>query len=314
MNFEHEAGVGAVNRSAMGDGVAVRLPFRAPFDWPLLLGFLGPRAIPGVENVAGDCYRRTIALDGRHGIVEVRPRDGALEAMIRFPVAGALDAIAGRLIRQFDLAADAAAIGTHLIRDPLLAPLVAARPGLRVPGAWEPFELAVRAILGQQISVAAATVLAGRVAACYGTPLRLEDGAPPPPGLSHVFPAPADLTGADPGILRVPRARAATIAGLAAAVMAEPDLLAPTQPLDDSVARLCRLPGIGLWTAHYVAMRALRAPDAFPAGDLGLRKAAATADGVPALKVLEARAEAWRPWRAYAAIHLWFSLAAVQGG
>ncbi|MGB8843832.1 MAG: 3-methyladenine DNA glycosylase 2, partial [Aliidongia sp.] len=116
------------------------------------------------------------------------------------------------------------------------------------------------------------------------------------------------------GVLRVPRARAATIAGLAAVVMAEPDLLVPIQPLDDSVARLCRLPGIGPWTAHYVAMRALRAPDAFPAGDLGLRKAAATADGVPALKVLEARAEAWRPWRAYAAIHLWFSLAAVQGG
>ncbi|MEA2756168.1 MAG: AraC family transcriptional regulator [Aliidongia sp.] len=294
-------------------GVAIRLPYRPPFDWPVLLGFLGPRAIPGVEMVEGECYRRTIALDGRHGVVEVRPGEGALEAIIRFPVAGALGAIAERLTRQFDLAADAAAIDAHLARDPLLAPLVAARPGLRVPGAWEPFELAVRAILGQQISVAAATVLAGRVAACYGTPLRLDDGAPPP-GLSHVFPGPADLTGADPGILRVPGARAAAIAGLAATLVREPDLLSPEQSLDDSVARLCRLPGIGPWTAHYVAMRALRASDAFPAGDLGLRKAAATPDGVPALKVLEARAESWRPWRAYAAIHLWFSLAATQGG
>jgi AraC family transcriptional regulator of adaptative response / DNA-3-methyladenine glycosylase II len=294
-------------------GIAIRLPYRAPFDWPVLLGFLGPRAIPGVEMVEGECYRRTIALDGRHGVVEVRPGEGALEAIIRFPVVGALGAIAERLTRQFDLAADAAAIDAHLARDPLLAPLVAARPGLRVPGAWEPFELAVRAILGQQISVRAATVLAGRVATCYGTPLRLEGGAPPP-GLSHVFAAPADLTGADPGILRVPGARAAAIAGLAATLVREPDLLSPEQSLDDCVARLCRLSGIGPWTAHYVAMRALRASDAFPAGDLGLRKAAATPDGVPALKALEARAEAWRPWRAYAAIHLWFSLAATQGG
>jgi AraC family transcriptional regulator, regulatory protein of adaptative response / DNA-3-methyladenine glycosylase II len=294
-------------------GVAIRLPYRPPFDWPVLLGFLGPRAIPGVEMVEGECYRRTIALDRRHGVVEVRPRDGSLEAIIRFPVADALGVIAERLTRQFDLMADVAAIDAHLGRDPLLAPLVAARPGLRVPGTWEPFELAVRAILGQQISVAAATMLAGRVAACYGTPLRLEDGKPSP-GLSYVFPAPADLTGADPGILRVPGARAAAIAGLAAALVREPDLLAPGQSLGDSVARLCHLAGIGPWTAHYVAMRALRAPDAFPAGDLGLRKAAATPDGVPTLKKLEARAESWRPWRAYAAIHLWFSLAATQGG
>jgi AraC family transcriptional regulator of adaptative response / DNA-3-methyladenine glycosylase II len=294
----------------------IRLPYRPPLDWPALLSFLGPRAIPGVEAVEGDCYRRTIAIEGRHGVVALRPvaMTSELEATIRFPDPAALDAIAERLARQFDLAADAMAIGAALAIDLLLAPLVAARPGLRVPGAWAPFELAVRAILGQQISVRAATVLAGRVAACYGTALRLEDGAPPPAGLSLVFPEPAALTGADPGVLRVPGARAATIAGLAAALEHEPDLLAPDLPLDEIVVRLCRLRGIGPWTAQYIAMRAMREPDAFPAGDLGLRKAAATAEGVPSQKELAQRAEAWRPWRAYAAIHLWFSLSPNQGG
>jgi AraC family transcriptional regulator of adaptative response / DNA-3-methyladenine glycosylase II len=299
-----------------GGGVTIRLPYQPPFDWPAFLGFLEPRAIPGVEGVEGECYRRTIALEGRHGVVELRPaaQAGQLEATIRFPVVAALGTIVARLKRQFDLDADTSAIEAHLASDPLLAPLVAARPGLRVPGAWEPFEMAVRAILGQQISVGAATVLAGRVAACYGMPLRLEDGEPPPPGLCQVFPQPADLTGADPGILRVPRSRAATIAGLAAALVREPDLLAPILPLDESVARLCLLPGIGAWTAHYVAMRALREPDAFPAGDLGLRKAAATAGSIPTMTELADRAESWRPWRAYAAIHLWFGQAANKGG
>jgi AraC family transcriptional regulator of adaptative response / DNA-3-methyladenine glycosylase II len=303
--------VGAVATELPG-AVTVRLAYKPPFDWPLLLGFLGPRAIPGVEAVEGDCYRRTIALDGEYGVVEIRPAASALAATIRFPVASAVDAIVNRLKRQFDLDADAAAIDGHLAGDPLLAPLVTARPGLRVPGAWDPFELAVRAILGQQISVRAATVLAGRVAAEYGTALGLDDA--PPRGLTHVFPAPRDLIAADPAVLRVPRARAATIAGLAEALLREPDLLAPTQPLDEAVARLCRLPGIGPWTAHYIAMRALREPDAFPSGDLGLRKAAATGEGVPTIRQLEGMAEAWRPWRAYAAIHLWFGLATPQGG
>ena len=306
------------SRSGPGDAgrVTIRLAYQPPFDWAALVGFLGPRAIPGVEAVEGDCYRRTIGLDGRHGVVEVKPapQGAQLEATIRFPVVSALGTIITRLKRQFDLDADAVAIGAHLSADTLLAPLVAARPGLRVPGAWDPFELAVRAILGQQISVGAATVLAGRVATSYGAPLLLEDGGPAPPGLSHVFPAPAALTAADPGVLRVPRARAACIAGLAQALVAEPDLIAPILPLDETVERLCRLPGIGPWTAQYVAMRALREPDAFPSGDLGLRKAAATAAGVPTIKELEARSEAWRPWRAYAAIHLWFSLSSAQGG
>ncbi len=307
-------------KSADGNGheagaVTLKLPYQVPFDWPLLAAFLGPRAIPGVEQVVDGVYRRTIALDGRHGIVEIGPVPGerCLAVRIRFPVMAALGTIVTRVKRQLDLDADVEAIDAQLGQDPVLAPLVAARPGLRVPGAWDPFELAIRAILGQQVSVAAATNLAGRTAALYGEPLRLEDGEAPP-GLTHVFPSPAQLVSADAGVLRMPRSRAATIAGLAAAIEAEPGFLKPFRPLDEAIETLCRLPGIGPWTAHYIAMRALREPDAFPAGDLGLRKAAADADGVPSQKALEARSQAWRPWRAYAAMHLWFSLSGPQGG
>ena len=291
------------------------LAVHEPFDWALIAGFLAPRCIPGVETVDGLAYRRTIELAGRHGTIELGPdAAGALGVTIRHPDTAAQAMIVARLGRQFDLMTDIAAIAAQFGRDGLLAPMVAARPGLRVPGAWDPFELAVRAILGQQVSVAAATTLAGRVALAYGAPLALEDGMPPPPGLSQVFPAPAALLGADPGVLRIPTKRAQTIAGLARAALAEPALFEGGLPLDDLVARLDELPGIGPWTAHYIAMRALREPDAFPSGDLGLRKAMATASGLPSFKEMDARAEAWRPWRAYAALHLWMSLGGGTGG
>jgi 3-methyladenine DNA glycosylase/8-oxoguanine DNA glycosylase len=291
------------------------LPVHEPFDWTIIAGFLGPRCIPGVEIVDGLAYRRTIALGGRHGTIELAPdAAGRLALRVRHPDPASRDLIARRLVRQFDLMTDIAAIAEQFGRDPLLGPMVALRPGLRVPGAWDPFELAVRAILGQQVSVAAATTLAGRVAMAYGEPLRLDDGLPPPPGLAQVFPGPAALTGADPGVLRIPTKRAQTIAGLAAAALAEPALFEGGLPLADLVERLDALPGIGPWTAHYIAMRALREPDAFPSGDLGLRKAMATAAGLPSFKEMDARAEAWRPWRAYAALHLWMSLGGGAGG
>lgn len=290
------------------------LPVRHPFDWPLIAGFLAPRCIPGVEAVAGQAYRRTIALDGRHGTIEIGPdAAGALGVTICHPEVAAHPAIVARLGRQFDLMTDIDAIRTQFGQDPLLAPMVASRPGLRVPGAWDPFELAVRAILGQQVSVAAATTLAGRVALTYGAPLRLEDG-PPPAGLSRVFPPPAALVAADPTVLRIPTKRAQTIAGMAQAALADPALFEGRLPLDELVARLDALPGIGPWTAHYIAMRALREPDAFPSGDLGLRKAMAVAGVLPSFKDMDARAEAWRPWRAYAALHLWMSLGGASGG
>ncbi len=290
------------------------LPVREPFDWAQVAGFLAPRCIPGVEAVDGLAYRRSILIDGRHGTIEIGPGIDGLAVAVRHPDPAAHDAIARRIVRQFDLMTDIAAIAVQFGQDPLLAPLVALRPGLRVPGAWDPFELAVRAILGQQVSVAAATTLAGRLALAYGEPIQLADGLPPPVGITQVFPPPVALVGADPGVLRIPTKRAETIASLARAVVAEPALLAGGLPLDETVARLDALPGIGPWTAHYIAMRALREPDAFPSGDLGLRKAMATADGLPSFKQMDQRAEAWRPWRAYAALHLWMSLGGATGG
>jgi len=314
MNTEHNSVRPDVTSLA---GACLTLPVREPFDWSDIVGFLAPRCIPGVEAVEGQVYRRTILIDGRDGVIELGPGPAGtngLAVAVRHPDATAHRAIADRIVRQFDLMTDIAAIAVQFGRDPLLAPLVALRPGLRVPGAWDPFELAVRAILGQQVSVAAATTLAGRLAQAYGTPLRLDDDLPQPPGLGQVFPPPAALVAADPSVLRIPTKRAETIAALARAVVAEPALLAGGLPLGELVDRLDALPGIGPWTAHYIAMRALREPDAFPSGDLGLRKAMASAAGLPSFKEMDARAEAWRPWRAYAALHLWMSLGGGAGG
>jgi AraC family transcriptional regulator of adaptative response / DNA-3-methyladenine glycosylase II len=186
----------------------------------------------------------------------------------------------------------------------MLAPLVEARPGLRVPGAWDGFELAVRAILGQQITVAAASALAGKLVRTYGT--KLPDISGMPAGLTHVFPTPAQLAAADPVTLGMPGARAATLRSLASAVQADPTLFGPHGSLEEGIGRLVSLTGIGEWTAQYIAMRQLREPDAFPATDIGLLRAAADAAGRrPSPAGLLARAESWRPWRAYAALHLW---------
>ena len=210
--------------------------------------------------------------------------------------------------RSLDLAANPTLIAEQLSTDPRLAPLVAARPGLRVPGGWDGFELAVRAILGQQITVAGARRLAGHLVATYGEPF--DDAAAQAIGLSHLFPAPSRLAGADIAALGLmPRARAAALSSLAGAVVTDPGLLGPYRDLDSAVATLRSLPGIGEWTAHYVAMRALRETDAFPAADVGLQRAMSDEMGRrPTAAELLTWADAWRPWRAYAAIHLWASL------
>jgi AraC family transcriptional regulator of adaptative response / DNA-3-methyladenine glycosylase II len=186
-----------------------------------------------------------------------------------------------------------------------LAPLIAARPGLRVPGAWDGFELAIRAILGQQITVHAARLLAGKLVAACGAPL-------PDPltgdGLTHVFPTPQRLLAFDFATLGMPRSRANALAAMTQAVAADPAIFGPKRSLDDAVKALKALPGIGEWTAQYIAMRQLREPDAFPAADIGLMRALADAGGKrPTPQELAQRAEAWRPWRAYAALHLWSS-------
>ena len=286
----------------LSDGAAfsLLLPYRSPFDWDGLLGFFKGRAIPGVEWVETDRYGRTIALDGAIGTIEIghEPERGAIRATIDFPRPTALPAIIARIRRLFDLAADPAVIGAHLSADPALAPLVAARPGLRVPGAWDGFELGVRAILGQQISVAAATKLIGRLAARWGTQTGCD---------RIVFPTPTQLADADIASLGMPQARGDAVVALARAAAADPQLFDARQDLATTIMTLCALPGIGPWTANYIAMRALRESDAMPTGDVGLLRALAIGGVRPTADDLDTRANGWRPWRAYAALHLWAS-------
>jgi AraC family transcriptional regulator of adaptative response / DNA-3-methyladenine glycosylase II len=286
-------------------GIRLTLGYAAPYDWPAMIGFLAARAIPGVEVVEPDRYRRTIDVGGCHGTVEVVPVSGrkALAATIRLAAVKELPGVVGRLRRMFDLGADVAAIGAQLADDPSLRPLVAARPGLRVPGAWDGFEMAVRAIVGQQITVTAARQLLAKIVAAHG-----ERVSPAVAGLTTVFPRPERLAAVDLATLGMPRSRAAALSALAGAAAVDATLFLPDENLDVAVARLRALPGIGEWTAQYIAMRAFREPDAFPAADVGLLRALPGADGArPSPAALLARADAWRPWRAYAAQHLWTS-------
>jgi len=286
--------------------LSLTLPYRPPLDAGALLAFLRERAIPGVERVEDGVYRRTHGWEGGTALVEVRPVAGAAEARLEVAPRSPAADLVPRARRLLDLDADPAAIASALAADPALRASVRARPGLRVPGAWDGFELAVRAILGQQISVQAATALSGRLVQLCGQPLPAPAG-----GLTHLFPTPAALAALDPGRLPVPRARAAALIALARAVArGEVDLRGRAGGLEASVAALRQLPGIGPWTAHYVAMRALGERDAFPSGDLGIRRAlGAGGKAATEAEALE-RAERWRPWRAYAAMHLWAGLAA----
>jgi AraC family transcriptional regulator of adaptative response / DNA-3-methyladenine glycosylase II len=285
--------------------LSVRLAYRPPYDWEAMLSFLRARAIPGVEVVSDTIYRRTIALGGNSGVISVAPADkNRVHVLVRFPDMAALPQIIARVRRVFDLAADPDMIGAHLALDPALAPLVAARPGLRVPGAWDGFELAVRAIFGQQITVPAATKLLGRLVEAHGVllPAASKDFE----GLSHLFPSPARLAAVDIAALGMPKARAMAVTSLAQAISADPTIFSRGASLEQTIAKLRSLPGIGEWTAQYIAMRELREPDAFPAADIGLLRAMATGDcSRPSPAELLSRAEAWRPWRAYAALHLW---------
>lgn len=301
-----------VTPAGPGGEVSVLLRYRPPYDWASMLSFFRARAIAGVEVVSGGEYARTIEVGGVAGTVSVRPAEGvdALRAIVRLPSLSALPFVIARLRRLFDLGADPIAIGAQLAEDPALAPLVAARPGLRVPGAWDGFELAVRAVLGQQISVAAAATLAGRLAFAHGEPLPSLGLASTeaPGGLTRLFPRSTRLASADLASLGLPSKRAAALVSLAAAAAADRLLFGVGRGLEEAVAGLRALPGVGEWTAHYIAMRELREPDAFPAADIGLMRALTDAEGErPSPDALLARAERWRPWRAYAAQHLWAS-------
>jgi len=298
----------AGNQSA-GDGtITLRLAYRRPFDWDGLLAWMKPRMIPKVEHVEGDIYRRTVSLDGFVGVIELGPAShGAPALLLRTPIDAApvMSRIAGRLRTLCDLDADPAAITDQLGTDCRLEGLARLHPGVRVPGFWDRFELAVRAILGQQVSIAGATVLAGKLAARFGRSVA-DSGI--------LFPGPNELAGADIASIGMPVTRAHTIQSLARAICAGQPVLELAPDLATAIGRLTALPGIGDWTAQYIAMRALREPDAFPAGDLGLRKALANETDVaakqaderlPSAATVRNRAETWRPWRAYAAMLLW---------
>ncbi len=285
-----------------GEGVTLRLDVRAPYDWDHLLEFLRQRAIPGVERVEDGRYARVVHLGGKIGTIEVSYAAGRVALAVSPELLPVLMPLVARVRRMFDLDARPDQINAVLGRDRRLAKLVAKRPGLRVPGAVDPFEAAVRALLGQQVSVAAATTLAGRFASQLGQPHATAHEA-----LHHRFPTPAEVVAA--GVDRIaklglPGTRAAAIHALASALATDALKLDGARELDAFVAELVELPGIGPWTAHYLAMRALHVPDAFPAADLGVQKAL----GRSGAKAAEAHAEAWRPFRAYAVMHLWESL------
>jgi AraC family transcriptional regulator, regulatory protein of adaptative response / DNA-3-methyladenine glycosylase II len=270
-----------------------RLAYRPPYDWAQVIGFLAARATPGVELVEDNRYHRTIAVGGATGTIAIGPADSGCAVMldVRFGDPRALLAIVERVRRMFDLGADPSVIAEQLSGDPLLRRPAAAHPGIRTPGAWDAFEIAVRAILGQQISVKAATTIAGRIANRWGA---VVEGAG---SLNRIFPTPDRLADAPLEEAGITSSRAATLRSLARAVRDRGvvfDGVSTTEALR-------AIAGIGDWTAQYVAMRALNKPDAFPSGDLVLRRMA----GDCSARELDRRSERWRPWRAYAVMLLW---------
>ena len=277
------------------------LAYRAPYDWKGIHEFLARRAVAGVESVTEDGYARTVAIvhrgEARTGRVDVRhvPRKRALAVSVAASLAPVVPQVLSRVKHAFDLACDPAQVALAL------GALAAKHPGLRVPGTFDGFELAVRAIVGQQVSVRGARTVLGRLASAFGTPLAPADGT-----LTHLFPAPARLAAAPVAeLVRVglTGARARAVVALAQAMADGTLVLEPEADIDATVARLQELPGIGAWTAQYIAMRALRWPDAFPAGDLVIRRMLHTPRPAQALE----RSRQWQPWRAYAVMHLWRS-------
>jgi AraC family transcriptional regulator of adaptative response / DNA-3-methyladenine glycosylase II len=269
-----------------------------------MMHFLRARAIVGIETVSRECYRRTVQFGDTAGVIEVRPVPGERYCLIRTPLVLSrhLLPITERLKRLFDLKADPATIAAHLSRDARLSAAVRAAPGVRLPGAWDGFEMAVRTILEQQHSVQTATALCSRLAGRYGEPLP----ASKEPSLSHVFPPPQRLATAPLTDIGCTPGQAETIRTVAATVARGHWTLGSTTNLADAIKQLTAYPGIGVWAANMIAMRALGEPDAFPAGDLPLRQAAATNGAGPLTEAqLLEQAEAWRPWRAYAAMYFW---------
>jgi AraC family transcriptional regulator of adaptative response / DNA-3-methyladenine glycosylase II len=286
--------------SDVGGEVILRIAFRPPYDWSQVRDFFAAHAIPGIERVDEGGYSRTLRVDNGHSIICVQPLEGenALELRVRSAVPAALFQISLAARRAFDANADPARTTFAFQSDSLLGPLVAKRPGLRIPGAWDPFECAVCAILLQSVDIASSQTLVARLVDRAGQHIK-----EPVAGLTHLFPTPMALAKADLSELGFPRTRVNALQELAWAVIhGKLDFSATTEVV---CSALSKLPGIGASTAEYVALRALGEPDAFPASDPVLREVAGTPNQPLSALELEARAEAWRPWRAYAAMHLW---------
>ncbi|GAB3088860.1 DNA-3-methyladenine glycosylase 2 family protein [Lysobacter terrae] len=294
---------------APGETLTLRLGYRPPYDFTAMLDFLRGRALPGVEVVDADSYSRVIGPIDAPGWLRVsawpttsrHTDEHALKLELRGARPSQMLDIVNRLRRMFDLDADPRAIADALSVDARLRPLLKRRPGLRVPSGWDGFEIAIRAIIGQQISVAGARTLTSRLSQRFGQPLQ----APFAPGLEHLFPTPESLADADLASIGLTRARADTVRTVARALLDGRVDFKPERTLDEFTARWVELPGIGPWTAHYIALRALGHPDAFPADDLVLQRAVPNDGSRMTAKALTARSEAWRPWRAYSVIQLW---------
>ncbi len=294
-------------READSGALSLRLPYRAPLDSAGLVAFLGLRAVPGVEEVLDGAYRRSLSLPHGTGAVELRPADGYIHARYWLADLRDLGAAMQRSRALLDLDSDPRSVAEVLGTEPLLGPLVRGAPGRRVAGAVDGHELAVRAVLGQQVSLRGASTLAGRLVAAHGEKLKRPLGA-----VTHVFPSAGLLADADLGRLAMPAARRRGLLALLGALAREDLVIDAGADRVETRRQLLALPGVGPWTAEYIAMRALRDPDAFPASDLGVRHALERlgADGRAASAT--AHAERWRPYRAYAVQHLWASLAPAR--
>ena len=290
-------------------GITLRLSYRPPFDWRALLAFLAYRAIPGAEAVTETSYSRTIRLGDKVGDFAVNFQEGSnvLEATINFSDSRHLYHIIDRIRSLFDLRADSAQIDQFLARDKFLRPIIKKFPGQRVPGCWDGFEVAVRAILGQQVTVKAASTLVARLTARYGERYTCAN-----PALTHVFPDTATMAAAEMDNMGIVGQRIAAIRAVAAAIETEELHIHCMADTADFVRRICAIKGIGEWTAHYIAMRALNDPNAFPHSDLILLRAAAEPGATLTPKQLLARAEPWQPWRAYTVILLWRHYVSIQ--
>jgi AraC family transcriptional regulator, regulatory protein of adaptative response / DNA-3-methyladenine glycosylase II len=289
------------DRTTEGAGtLQLRLPFRPPLHTAQLFGHLAATAVPGVEEWRDGAFRRTLRLPHGHGVVALRPHVDHVVAELRLSDLRDLTAAVGRCRRLLDLDADPAAVDAHLAGDPMLAPLVAAVPGRRIPRTVDGHELAIRAVVGQQVSTAAARTHAGRLVRAHGS--AVDD---PVGGLTHLFPTAEALADLDPRVVAMPASRRAALHALATAVASGEIELGAGADREAARRQLSTLPGLGPWTVETIAMRALGDPDAFLPTDLGVR-GAATELGLPSSPAaLTARAVRWRPWRSYAVQHLW---------